>query len=355
MNEDLKSKLQQSLEQVKDKLAVKTAALDGFHLTDDNMLMVSLAVNPDEGAKLEDLRQSLQAELEELSGIKGVSVVLTAERSAQPKGVEKTDVSDKDMQARPIAPHVKNIIAVASGKGGVGKSTVAANLALAFADAGYKTGLVDADIYGPSQHRMMGVFDRIEGTSDRTLTPLKAHGIQFISIGSMVDEDRPLVWRGPMVQTAVLQFFRDVIWGDMDVLVVDLPPGTGDAQMTLAQKVPLTGAVIVSTPQDVAMIDARKAINMFEKMDIPILGIIENMSQHTCSNCGHTEHIFGHHGAEKEAKERNVPFLGALPLDLKIRKTSDEGTPIYSEDKYHPASQIFKEMVPTLLGLEKAA
>ena len=351
MSDNIKTKAISVFEEFKNTHSDIVAVLDGIHV-DKGHVMVSVGVDPSQGSKLEDYRQSLEASLSDLEDIKSATVVLTAETKSDAAGKK---ISDQDMLARPIAPQVKNIIAVASGKGGVGKSTVAANLALAFADQGYKTGLVDADIYGPSQHRMMGVSDRIEGSHDRTLTPLEAHGIKFISIGSMIEEDRPVIWRGPMVQTAVLQFFRDVIWGDMDVLVVDLPPGTGDAHMTLAQKIPLTGAVVVSTPQDIALIDARKAVGMFKKMDVPILGIIENMSQHICSNCGHSEDIFGHEGARTEAEKQGIPFLGALALDRDIRMAGDEGTPLYKRAPEHPVSQMFKGIAKDILTTEKAA
>jgi ATP-binding protein involved in chromosome partitioning len=230
-----------------------------------------------------------------------------------------------------LAPDIKAIIVVASGKGGVGKSTVAAGLALALAGRGLKTGLLDADIYGPSQPKMMGLEGYKPEQKDGKIQPPLRHGIKVISIGFMVDADKALIWRGPMVQTAIYQLFRDVDWGTkeepLDVLIVDMPPGTGDAQLTIAQKIPVAGAVIVSTPQDIALIDARKAIAMFQKTDVPILGIIENMSTHICSNCGHEEHIFGHGGAKLEAEKLSVPFLGEIPLSRVVREQSDAGEP----------------------------
>jgi ATP-binding protein involved in chromosome partitioning len=231
---------------------------------------------------------------------------------------------------------IKNIIAVASGKGGVGKSTVAMNLAIALAKVRKSVGLLDADIYGPSVPKMSGLEgQRPKQNDDGKLVPLSAHGLKIMSIGFMLQNEAPLVWRGPMVQTAVYQMLRDVEWGTnenpLDVLIVDMPPGTGDAQLTLAQKVPVTGAVIVSTPQDIALIDARKAVAMFQKVNVKILGLIENMSTHVCSNCGHEEHIFGHGGAKREAEKLGVPFLGEIPLDAKIRAHSDEGKPVSEE------------------------
>ena len=346
MNETLKNKITEMLTTMScpgDQNMSVADILESLHV-DNGHAMITLKVDPKHGTALEGLRQQVEMTVATMPGIERVTAVLTAERPAGPK------VSDRDVLARPMAAGVKHIIAVASGKGGVGKSTVAANLAVALARQGQKTGLVDADIYGPSQHRMLGVSAKAESTDDRRLIPQTVHGIKVISIGMMVDEDRPMIWRGPMVQTAVTQFFRDVVWDDIDVLVVDMPPGTGDAQMTLAQKVPVSGAVIVSTPQDIALIDARKGLNMFSKMDVPVLGIIENMSQHTCSNCGHTENIFGHGGAQSEAAKLNVPFLGALPLDIHIRTYSDDGTPIVIAEPEHPASRIFEDMAREIMA-----
>ena len=239
---------------------------------------------------------------------------------------------------------IKQIIAVASGKGGVGKSTVAMNLAVALAKSGLSTGLLDADIYGPSVPKMSGLEgQRPQQNEAGKLVPLSAFGLKVMSIGFMLDNEAPLVWRGPMVQTAVYQMLRDVEWGTaekpLDVLIVDMPPGTGDAQLTLAQKVPVTGAVIVSTPQDIALIDARKAVKMFEKVGVKIFGLIENMSTHVCSNCGHEEHIFGHGGAKSEAEKLGVPFLGEIPLSIGIRKNSDEGKPS-AEDVFRGISAL---------------
>jgi ATP-binding protein involved in chromosome partitioning len=246
---------------------------------------------------------------------------------------------------KPI-PGIKNIIAVASGKGGVGKSTTAVNLALALAAEGAKVGILDADIYGPSQPMMLGISEnRPETSADgKKLEPLQGHGLQAMSIGFLIDPDTPMVWRGPMVTQALEQLLNDTNWHDLDYLVVDLPPGTGDIQLTLAQRVPVTGAVIVTTPQDVALIDARKGLKMFEKVGIPIVGIVENMSLHICTNCGHEERIFGTGGGEKMCQDYNVEFLGALPLDINIRQQTDEGRPPVVADPDGRVAQIYKEI-----------
>ncbi|GAA0696651.1 iron-sulfur cluster carrier protein ApbC [Dyella marensis] len=224
-------------------------------------------------------------------------------------------------------PNVKNIIVVASGKGGVGKSTVSANLALALAAEGAKVGVLDADIYGPSQPRMLGISGKPESPDGKTITPLQAHGLQAMSIGFLVDEETPMIWRGPMVTQAMMQLLNDSRWEQLDYLVIDLPPGTGDIQLTLSQKVPVAGAVIVTTPQDIALLDARKALKMFEKVEVPVLGVVENMATHVCTNCGHEEPIFGEGGGARMAEQYHVAYLGSLPLDIRIREQADSGTP----------------------------
>jgi ATP-binding protein involved in chromosome partitioning len=239
---------------------------------------------------------------------------------------------------------IKNIIAVASGKGGVGKSTTAANLALALASEGANVGILDADIYGPSQPVMLGITGRPESADGKTLEPMEAHGIQAMSIGFLIDTDTPMVWRGPMVTQALEQLLSDTNWRDLDYLVIDMPPGTGDIQLTLSQKVPVTGAVIVTTPQEIAVIDARKGLKMFEKVGIPIVGIVENMSTHVCSNCGHVEPIFGEGGAKSMCNDYNVPFLGGLPLDIKIRVQADGGRPTVVADPDGVVANTYREI-----------
>jgi len=243
-----------------------------------------------------------------------------------------------------LIPGVKNIIAVASGKGGVGKSTTAVNLALALAAEGAQVGVLDADIYGPSQPTMLGIAGRPESKDGKTLEPLEAYGVQAMSIGFLIDVDTPMVWRGPMVTQALEQLLRDTNWRDIDYLIVDLPPGTGDIQLTLAQKVPVTGAVIVTTPQDIALIDARKGLKMFEKVSVPIVGVVENMAIHICSKCGHAEHIFGEGGGERMCRDYKVPFLGSLPLDIRIRENADSGRPTVVADPDGAIAQIYKEI-----------
>jgi ATP-binding protein involved in chromosome partitioning len=244
-------------------------------------------------------------------------------------------------------PGVRNLIAVASGKGGVGKSTTAVNLALALAADGARVGVLDADIYGPSVPMMLGLHGRPDSPDGKTIEPMRAYGIEAMSIGLLVDQDTPMIWRGPMATSALTQLLNETRWGDtdgqgLDYLIVDLPPGTGDIQLTLAQKIPVAGAVIVTTPQDVATLDARKALKMFEKVDVPVLGVIENMAVHVCSNCGHAEHLFGQGGGERMAAQYGVPLLGSLPLEIGIREQGDAGRPIVVSHPESPATQAYR-------------
>jgi ATP-binding protein involved in chromosome partitioning len=284
-------------------------------------------------SQVEPIRQLVGTRLRALSGIGSVSV-----------NVRSKIVSHAVQRGVKLVPGVKNIIAVASAKGGVGKSTTAVNLALALAAEGASVGMLDADIYGPSQPTMLGITGRPESRDGKSLEPMMGHGIQAISIGFLIDVDTPMVWRGPMVTQALEQLLKDTRWRDLDYLVVDLPPGTGDIQLTLAQKVPVTGAVIVTTPQDIALIDARKGLKMFEKVGIPILGVVENMSIHICSNCGHEEPIFGAGGAEKMCKDYDTEFLGALPLDIHIREQADSGKPTVVADPDGRVAEIYRRI-----------
>ncbi len=322
--------------------------VSGVQVSDDGAVVFSIEVDPARGAALESLRQNAEAVVMKLSGVSKVTAVLTAEKTAaaRTRTPQSSAPDPHGMNKNPkLDLPVRHIIAVASGKGGVGKSTVAANLAISLAKNDQKIGLLDADIYGPSQPRMMGLSGQKPGGNSTVIEPLEAHGIKVMSIGFMIDEEKALVWRGPMVQSAIYQMLRDVNWGSaeepLDILVVDMPPGTGDAQLTMAQKVPLAGAVIVSTPQDIALLDARRGIEMFGAVNVPVLGVIENMSTHICSECGHEEHIFGHDGARKEAEARGVDFLGGIPLERDIRLNSDDGAPIVSAQPDGDVSKTF--------------
>jgi ATP-binding protein involved in chromosome partitioning len=325
----------------------------------DGHVAFAIEVEPARGPRAEPLRKAAEKAVFALPGVISVTAVLTAQRSggAHDHGHHGHDHGHDHAHdhghdhghghshgpargpgnrgtahlrpEKPLMPGVKHIVAVASGKGGVGKSTTAVNLALALRDLGLKVGMFDADIFGPSQPRMLGVpTERPTSDDGKTMEPIQAMGLKVMSIGFLLKEDEPVVWRGPMVMGALEQMMRDVRWGDLDIMVVDMPPGTGDTQLTMTQRVPLSGAVIVSTPQDIALIDARKGLAMFRKVDVPVLGIIENMSTFVCPNCGHEEHIFGHGGAKLDATRLATEFLGEIPLDIAIRVTSDEGEPI---------------------------
>ena len=306
----------------------------------------SIEVDPKRGPSLEPLRKEAENVVRKIPGVLSVSAVLTAHREIQKEG--NTPTTSKDQQSvastnrksRDLAPGVKNIIAVASGKGGVGKSTTALNVAISLGLQGLKVGILDADIYGPSLPRMIGVNEKPKSQDGKTLEPIQKYGLKCMSIGFLVPEDTPTIWRGPMVMSALEQMLKDVAWGNLDALVVDMPPGTGDAQLTMSQRVPLAGAVIVSTPQDIALLDARKGLNMFKKVNVPVLGIVENMSTFICPKCGEPTDIFGTGGAEQEALRLGVDFLGGIPLHKDIRTTSDDGTPIVLEspDSIHSKS-----------------
>ncbi len=307
--------------------AIKNIAVDGGKVSIDVVLGF-----PSEGYRAE-LTAALTEKAGAIAGVSGVdvNVSIKIDSHSVQKGVK-------------LISGVKNVIAVASGKGGVGKSTTSVNLALALAAEGATVGILDADIYGPSQPRMLGTDQKPDSKDGKSLEPVMGHGIQAMSIGFLIDEETPMIWRGPMVTQALEQLLNDTNWNDVDYLIIDLPPGTGDTQLTLAQKVPLSGAVIVTTPQDIALLDARKGLKMFQKVDVPVLGVVENMSIHICSKCGHEEHIFGEGGGHRMSEEYDVDFLGALPLDIKIREQADGGNPTVAADPDGRIAQIYREI-----------
>ena len=312
---------------------VESRAVQGLVVRDGHVGFV-LEVAPERGRKAEPLRKAAEDAVNVLPGVLSVSAVLTAH----------ADATAKRPPSQPAPRGVEGVaavIAVASGKGGVGKSTVAINLAVGLSRLGLKTGLLDADIYGPSLPRLLGTTERPRTRDGKVLEPIEKLGLKAMSIGFIVKEEEPTIWRGPMVMSALTQMLADVAWAPLDVLVVDMPPGTGDAQLTMAQRVPLKGAIIVSTPQDLALIDARKGLAMFRKTQVPILGIVENMSTFVCPNCGHESHIFGHGGARDTARTLDVPFLGEIPLVASIRETSDAGEPIVVRSPASREAQAF--------------
>jgi len=356
---------------------IVTLGLVSEIVIDKEQVYFSLTVDPSRAAELEPLRQAAEQTVLKLDGVNKAVVTLTAEQasgssatpppapaSGRPALTPSTPKPGQGPGATPQAqagpvpgqpqnaptpdaagvPGVKWIIAVASGKGGVGKSTTAVNLALGMQANGLKVGVLDADIYGPSMPRLLAITGRPQAVNGKILNPLEGFGLKVMSMGFLVDEDTPMIWRGPMVISAITQMLREVNWGELDILVVDMPPGTGDAQLTMAQQVPLAGAVIVSTPQDLALIDARKGLNMFRKVDVPVLGIVENMSYFACPKCGERSEIFGHGGARDEAEKLGVPFLGEVPLDMEVRRRSDEGQPIVVSSPKSAHAKIYRDI-----------
>ncbi len=330
---------------------------------DDGTVYFSIMVDPARADELEPLRHAAQKIALEIPGIENAIVTLTAEKAPgsgpaptarpAPPPPRSNNAAPPPPMGGPGAgaapqiagvPGVKHIIAVASGKGGVGKSTTAVNLALGLLINGLKVGVLDADIYGPSLPRLLAITGRPQPAQGNVLQPMEGFGLKVMSMGFLVEEDTPMIWRGPMVISALTQMLREVAWGELDVLVVDMPPGTGDAQLTMAQQVPLAGAVIVSTPQDLALIDARKGLNMFRRVDVPVLGIVENMSYFSCPECGHRAEIFGHGGARAEAEKLGVPFLGEIPLDIEVRRRSDEGQPIVISDPDSHHAALYRDL-----------
>ena len=330
--EQVEAKLKEYIDPYLEKDLVSAKTVKNIAVEDGRAKVDIVLGYPAKGYQ-EELKQKLAEMVKSVEGIEDAEIDIRTEivAHAVQKGVE------------PIKG-IKNIIAVASGKGGVGKSTTAVNLALALSAEGAKVGLLDADIYGPSQPRMLGIHGKPESKDGKTLEPMVSYHIEAMSIGFLVDEETPMIWRGPMVTQALQQLLNDTNWSDLDYLVVDLPPGTGDTQLTLAQQVPVSGAIIVTTPQDIALLDARKGLKMFQKVEVPVLGIVENMSIHICSKCGHEEHIFGEGGGQRMSEQYDVDFLGALPLDIRIREETDSGKPTVVAEPDSRIAQIYREI-----------
>lgn len=330
--QDIQNALRELIDPVTDQNYVEEKAVKNLKIEGDRVYL-EIALGYPGKSLTEQIRKQVQARLKQIEGVDAVTV-----------NVYSKIVSHSVQRGVKLIPGIKNIIAVASGKGGVGKSTTAVNLALALAAEGAIVGMLDADIYGPSQPTMLGISGRPTSADGKTMEPMEGHGIQAISVGFLIDVETPMVWRGPMVTQALEQLLTETRWNNLDYLVVDMPPGTGDIQLTLAQKVPVTGAVIVTTPQDIALLDARKGLKMFEKVNIPILGIVENMAMHKCSNCGHMEHIFGEGGGARMSKDYNVDLLGSLPLDISIREQADAGKPTVVSDPDGEVAGIYKSI-----------
>lgn len=338
-----------TVEEPHTKKDIVTAGIARALTVEDDNIRFVMEVDSDQGVAMEAVRLVAVKKLEALDGVGKVSVLLTAHSTPKPPpDLGKGGAKPAPKGPQPI-PGVKTIIAIASGKGGVGKSTVSANLAVALAAEGLKIGLLDADIYGPSQPRMLGVSGRPASPDGKIILPLRNHGVTLMSMGLMMKEDEAVVWRGPMLMGALQQMIAQVQWGQLDVLFIDLPPGTGDVQLTLSQKTEIAGAIVVSTPQDIALLDARKAMDMFRKTGTPVLGMIENMSTHICSECGHEEHIFGHGGAKAEADKHGIRFLGEIPLHIDIRTASDGGAPIVVSDPDSKPATAFRDIARKLI------
>ena len=348
-------KIQKALESVKNDagdLLFPASTISGIVIKDGNVGF-AIEIAPNDAPHAKAIQKAAEDAVLALDGVFSATAMLTAHR---PQAPQTQTAETAQAAAKASGPHkpAKHIIAVASGKGGVGKSTTSINLALALQAKGKRVGILDADIYGPSLPRLIGV-NRKPQTSDKKLLPIEAWGLQTMSIGYLVAEDAPTIWRGPMVMSALEQMLKDVAWDNLDVLIIDMPPGTGDAQLTLSQRAELAGAVIVSTPQDLALIDARKGLNMFLKVNVPVLGLIENMSHFICPSCGERSDIFGHGGAKKEAETLGMPFLGEVPLQMAIRATSDEGTPIVASQPESEQAQRYGEIADKLLASLEAS
>jgi ATP-binding protein involved in chromosome partitioning len=358
--DDVRTALCTVIDPVSGKDIITNDMVSGLVIKDRN-IGFAIEIDPADADRMEPLRKAAERAVLALDGVSSVSAVLTAHnvapaaRPETPDPGAKPEPRAKQAPATSLLPDVGAIVAVASGKGGVGKSTTAVNLAVALASLGQQVGILDADVYGPSLPRMLGVKDKPKSLPNKKIAPLEAHGVKVMSMGFMVPEDTAMVWRGPMVIGALEQMMREVEWGALDVLIVDMPPGTGDAQLTMAQRVPLAGVVIVSTPQDIALIDARKGMNMFTKVNVPVLGIVENMSMFICPNCGEQTDIFGHGGARAEAERLGCDFLGEIPLDVAIRITSDSGQPITASEPDGPHAAAYRDLASAVLAKISAA
>ena len=326
---------------------VGAGLIDGL-IVKDGHVQFALVIERAQAEKMEPVRRAAEQAVKGIPGVLSVTAVMTAHQPQQADRPPPEQPQQPQQQARELLPQVGAIVAVASGKGGVGKSTTAANLALSFRAMGLRTGMLDADIYGPSLPTLMGITDRPTSPDGKTIIPMEAFGVTCMSIGFLVPPDTAMIWRGPMVMGALEQMMGDVQWGPQDVLVVDMPPGTGDAQLTMSQRVPLAGAVIVSTPQDLALLDARKGLNMFRKVEVPVLGIVENMSYFLCPHCGERSDIFTHGGAQKAAMEMGVDFLGEVPLDMAIREGADTGKPIVASDPDGAHAQAYRAIAENI-------
>lgn len=353
--DDVRTALCTIVDPVSGKDIIANGMVSGLVIKERN-IGFAIEIDPADAERMEPARKAAESVVLALDGVSSVSAVLTAHNAAPATRPETPDASAKSATrpaqapAASLLPNVAAIVAVASGKGGVGKSTTAVNLAVALASLGQRVGILDADVYGPSLPRMLGVTDKPKPLPSKRIAPLEAHGVKVMSMGFLVPEDTAMVWRGPMVIGALEQMMREVEWGALDVLIVDMPPGTGDAQLTMAQRVPLAGVVIVSTPQDIALIDARKGMNMFAKVNVPVLGIVENMSMFICPNCGEQSDIFGHGGARSEAERLGCDFLGEIPLDIAIRITSDSGQPITASQPDGPHAAAYRDLASAVLA-----
>lgn len=332
--------LKEIIDPVSGKDVVACGMIVGLQSRDGHVAFTLDIGDPSKYKDYEAVHKACEDKVHALDGVLSVTCVITAEK----KAAQAQKAAPQQQAADSLMPGVKSIVAISSAKGGVGKSTTSVNLALSLANKGLRVGLLDADIYGPSIPRMLGISDQPKSLDGKRLEPMENYGIKCMSIGFLVDEDTAMIWRGPMVMGALEQLMRDVNWGELDILVVDMPPGTGDVQLTMAQRVPMTGAVIVSTPQDVALLDTKKGLNMFRKVEIPVLGIIENMSYFACPHCGERTDIFDHGGARKTAESFGADFLGEIPLDIVIRENADAGTPVVMKEADGPHARVYGEI-----------